>query len=80
MSRVLTFIRHGAAVVAAWLVATLSGLFGIEPDPETTSQVADGLAVVGVALFTLAYAWGEKALKPLFGWFGEVQPGEADRP
>lgn len=68
---VLALVRHGAAIVAAWLAGYIA------LTPEQVSDVEQGLTIAGAAIMLAVYALGEKALKPLFyRLFGEVQPGE----
>lgn len=68
---VLALVRHGVAVVMAWLSTY------IPLTPEQTADVEGGLTALGVAIMLFVYAYAEKLLKPLFfRFFKEVQPGE----
>ena len=67
----LTVVRHGVAVIVAWLGSALV------LTPEQSADVTTGLTAAGVAIMIALYAAGEKILKPLFfRVFKEVQPGE----
>lgn len=58
------YIRHGTAIIVAFLVGSIVSLTGVTPDPDQVSTVVDGLASnVTELVMLVVYAFGEKFLK-----------------
>lgn len=70
--RALTLIRHFAGVAVAAAVAWVANTFGVEVTAEAAQGATEALTFTGTATFTAAYAAGEKLLKPIFEFLGEI--------
>lgn len=67
----LTYIRHIAAIAAAFLIAQLAGLLGIPVSEEAVNGLTEVLTWIGGGLMLAAYALIEKLLKRPFERLGE---------
>lgn len=50
------------AVVAATIVTFLAGTLGLEVTADTEAQIAQGVTLIGMALFTAIYATAHKLI------------------